>query len=107
MFKKRVGRWASSRYIIYVCPESPSSNLFYVDRIRRHLNRTIHNHNKHLSVSLGGLSFRHMELGGFVPGLFTNDLVHLSVIDIDIFNMGLGVGGPQPEGSLPASVFGE
>lgn len=90
---------------------SPFSNLFYVDKIRRRLNRTVHN----FIVSLGGLSFRHTELEGFLPGLFRNDLVHLSEVGIDIFNMGLQsliekalvLGGPQPEDSLPALVVGE
>lgn len=64
---------------------SPSGKLFYLDRIRRCLNRTIHN----FLVSSGGMSFRHVELEGFVPGLFHNDLVHLSEIRLKIFNMGL------------------
>ena len=90
---------------------SPQSGLFYLDRIRRRLNRTIHS----FLVSSGGVSFRHSELEGFMPGLFRKDNVHLSPIGIDIFNMGLQnlieaatvVGGPQPEVALPASAGGD
>lgn len=86
-------------------------NLFYLDRIRRRLNRTIHR----FLISSGGLSFRHSELEGFVPGLFQEDMVHLSMIGLDIFNMGLQnlielatvVGGPQPVAPRLASASGE
>lgn len=90
---------------------SPWGNFFYVDKIRRRLNRTIHN----FLASSGSLSFRHLELEGFIPGLFREDLVHLSDIGIDIFSMGLQslienamvLGGPQPAAALLASVGGE
>lgn len=64
---------------------SPSGSLFYLDRIRRCLNRTIHN----FLLSSGGVLFCHAELEGFVPGLFCTDMVHLSAIGLYIFNMGL------------------
>lgn len=63
---------------------SPSGNLFYLDKIRRHLNRTIHN----FFVSSNNLSYRHIDLEGFLSGLYRSDLVHLSDIGLDIFNVG-------------------
>ena len=90
---------------------SPQGSLFYVDRIRRRLNRTVHS----FISSIGGVSFRHTELEGFLPGLFGKDKVHLSIIGLDIFNMGLQsliesatvVGGPQPAALRPTGAGGE
>lgn len=64
---------------------SPFGKLFYLDKMRRRLNRTIHN----FLIQSKGFSYRHFELEGFIPGLFRPDLVHLSNIGLDIFNMGL------------------
>lgn len=85
---------------------SPLDSLFYLDRIRRCLNRTIHN----FLVTSGRVSYRHIELEGFLPDLFRTDLVHLSDICLDVFNMGLQsliesatvLGVSQPAGSLLA-----
>lgn len=90
---------------------SPHGTLFYVDRIRRRLNRTIHS----FMPSIGGSSFRHSELEGFLPGLFRVDQIHLSGIGLDIFNMGIQsmiesatvVGGPRPTASRLAPAGGE
>ena len=90
---------------------SPQGSLFYVDRIRRRLNRTIHG----FMSSISGSSFRHFELEGFLPGLFRDDKVHLSGIGLDIFNMGIQsiiesatvVGGPRPVAPPLATAGGE
>ena len=90
---------------------SPLSGLFYLDKIRRRLNRTMHS----FLTTAGGVSFRHSELEGFIPGLFRKDKVHLSPIGLDIFNMGLQsliesatvLGGPQPADALRVSAGGE
>lgn len=55
-----------------------SSNLHYLDKIRKRLNRTIRN-------SLGGLSYHHLDLEGSLPGLYRADLVNLSDVGLDIF----------------------
>lgn len=64
---------------------SPQGNFHYIDENQRRLNRTVHNY----LVSSGGLSYRHVELEGFLPGLLRHDLMHLSDISFNIFNMGL------------------
>lgn len=38
---------------------------------------------------LDGLSYRHVNLEGFVSSLYRSDKVHLSDICLDIFNVGL------------------
>lgn len=38
---------------------------------------------------LGGFSYRHSDLEGFLQGLYRGDLVHLSDVGLDIFNTGL------------------
>lgn len=58
-----------------------SSNLCYLEKIRKRLNRTIHNS----LVSLGGMSYRHYNLEGFFAGFYRSDLVHLSDVTLDIF----------------------
>lgn len=77
---------------------SSSSNLFYVDRIRRCLNRTIHN----FLVSWGRVSFCHIDLNSFFSGLFWHDLVHLSIAWTYLM-----LGAPQPAGSLLVSAGGD
>lgn len=39
--------------------------------------------------SLGGLSYRHIDLEGCIPCLYRQDGVHLSDVRQDIFNIGL------------------
>lgn len=76
------------------------SSLHYLDKIRKRLNRTIRNS----VISLGGLSYRHVDLEGFLPGFYRVDFVHLSDVGIDIFILGLQnmieqatvLGGLQP-----------
>lgn len=38
---------------------------------------------------VNGWSFRHLDLEGFIPGLYRMDIVQLSDIGLDIFNAGL------------------
>lgn len=64
---------------------SELSNLHYIDKIRKRVNRTICN----LVISQGGFSYRHVELEGFLPGLYGLDFVHLSEVGLDIFIVGL------------------
>lgn len=72
---------------------------YILDRIHKHLNRTIHN----FLVASNGLFYYHIDLEGFILGLYRSDLVHLSNIGLNIFNVGLQniivqvmvLGGPQ------------
>lgn len=38
---------------------------------------------------LNGLSYRHVDLEGFIDGLYRDDRVHLSDVGFDICNVGL------------------
>ncbi|XP_068087913.1 uncharacterized protein [Hyperolius riggenbachi] len=58
--------------------------LFFLERIRR-VNFAI----SKFMPAINGVSFRHLELEGGLRSLYRNDLVHLSEIGLDIFNMGL------------------
>lgn len=61
----------------------PLGNLFYLDEIQRHLNRTIHFFwQPQVVYFIDILSWR-----VFFPGLFRADLVHLSDIGLDVFNV--------------------
>ncbi|XP_077140620.1 uncharacterized protein LOC143805314 isoform X3 [Ranitomeya variabilis] len=62
-----------------------SEDLKFCEKIRKRLNRSM----SKFMPSIGGLSFRHVDLEGGVPGLFQNDWVHLSEIGTDIFNLNL------------------
>ncbi|XP_068096210.1 uncharacterized protein [Hyperolius riggenbachi] len=59
--------------------------LFFLERIRRRVNFAI----SKFMPAINGVSFRHLELEGGLRSLYRNDLVHLSEIGLDIFNMGL------------------
>ncbi|XP_069812262.1 uncharacterized protein [Dendropsophus ebraccatus] len=59
--------------------------LMYCERIRKRINHNI----EKFMPAVGGFSFRHLELEGFLPGLYWSDLVHLSEIGMDIFNADL------------------
>lgn len=52
------------------------------EKVRRRLNRAI----AKFMPTIGGFSFRHVELEGGIVGLFRLDGVHLSEIGLDIFN---------------------
>ncbi|XP_068091150.1 uncharacterized protein [Hyperolius riggenbachi] len=68
------------RLLWYVSP-----NKRFFDKIRKRVNWAMC---KFLS-SVGGFSYRHIDLEGGVRGLYRKDLVHLSPIGVDIFNMEL------------------
>ena len=55
------------------------------ERVRKRLNRAI----AKFMPTIGGLSFRHVDLEGGIAGLFRSDGVHLSEIGLDIFNNNL------------------
>lgn len=59
----------------------------FMHRIRRRINRCM----MHFLPVIGGFAFRHIELEGFLPGLFREDWIHLSEIGLDIFNNNLQV----------------
>ncbi|XP_069584087.1 uncharacterized protein [Ranitomeya imitator] len=62
-----------------------NSNLSFFDKIRKRVNRKM----SILMSLLHGFSFRHIDLEGFTPGLYRSDLIHLSDIGLDIFNLDL------------------
>ncbi|XP_068106722.1 uncharacterized protein [Hyperolius riggenbachi] len=68
------------RLVWYVSP-----NKRFFEKIRKRVNWAMC---KFLS-SVGGFSYRHIDLEGGVRGLYRKDLVHLSPIGVDIFNMEL------------------
>ncbi|XP_071968790.1 uncharacterized protein [Engystomops pustulosus] len=57
----------------------------FMDKIRKRINRRMQ---KYLPC-IGGFSYRHVDLEGFVEGLYRSDSVHLSEVGLDIFNLGL------------------
>lgn len=59
--------------------------LLYLEKIRRRVNRLI---NKFMP-SVQGFSYRHTDLEGGLYGLYRPDMVHLSDIGLDIFNLDL------------------
>ncbi|XP_069582028.1 uncharacterized protein [Ranitomeya imitator] len=59
-------------------------NCHFMDKIRIRVNRSL---NKFLPL-INGFSFRHIDLEGFLPGFYRQDLVHLSDVGLDIFNLG-------------------
>ncbi|XP_069835837.1 uncharacterized protein [Dendropsophus ebraccatus] len=56
--------------------------LYFHEKIRKRINYAV----SRFITSLGGLSFRHLELEGYVPGFYWSDSVHLSCIGSDILN---------------------
>ncbi|XP_069822572.1 uncharacterized protein [Dendropsophus ebraccatus] len=56
--------------------------LYFYEKIRKRINFAV----SKFIPSLGGLSFRHLDLEGYLPGLYWSDLVHLSDIGSDILN---------------------
>ena len=39
--------------------------------------------------SIEGFSYRHADLEGGIPGFYRSDLIHLSEVGLDLFNLGL------------------
>ncbi|XP_069592534.1 uncharacterized protein [Ranitomeya imitator] len=62
------------------------NQLSFLDKIRKRVNFSM----KKFLPLISGFSFRHTDLEGFLPGMFRNDLVHLSDIGLDIFNLNMG-----------------
>ncbi|XP_056384065.1 uncharacterized protein LOC130277420 [Hyla sarda] len=60
-------------------------NERFKDRIRKRLNRSM----EKFMLKINGFSYRHVDLEAFVRGLYWSDKVHLSMIGMDIFNVGL------------------
>lgn len=56
-----------------------------LEKIKRRINHSI----EKFLPSIGGISFRHVDLEGGFPGLYRQDGVHLSDVGLDIFNLGL------------------
>ncbi|KAM4021773.1 uncharacterized protein ACNLHF_027088 [Anomaloglossus baeobatrachus] len=59
--------------------------LRFRERIRKRVNRAME---RFLPV-INGSTYRHLDLEGFLSGLYRDDLVHLSDVGLDIFNLGL------------------
>ncbi|XP_077148432.1 uncharacterized protein LOC143809173 [Ranitomeya variabilis] len=62
------------------------TQLSFLDKIRKRVNFSM----KKFLPLISGFSFRHTDLEGFLPGMFRNDLVHLSDIGLDLFNLNMG-----------------
>ncbi|XP_077306953.1 uncharacterized protein LOC143926781 [Lithobates pipiens] len=56
---------------------------FFLEKIRRRVNRFL----EKFMPLINGLSFRHVDLEGGLPGLYRSDQVHLSAIGNDIFHL--------------------
>ncbi|XP_040211653.1 uncharacterized protein LOC120942791 [Rana temporaria] len=56
-----------------------------MERMRKRVNRAM----EKFMPTIGGLSYRHIDLEGGVPGFYTSDGVHFSEIGLDLFNLGL------------------
>ena len=59
-----------------------------MERMRKRVNRAMEKY----MPTIGGLSYRHIDLEGGVPGFYRSDGVHLSEIGLDLFNLGLQSG---------------
>lgn len=56
---------------------------FFMEKIRKRVNRSISN----FLLSLNGISFRHYNLEGFLPGYYLTDEFSFSPVGLDIFNL--------------------
>lgn len=59
-----------------------------MEKMRKRVNRGM----AKFMPSLGGLTYRHVDLEGGFAGLYRQDGVHLSDVGVDIFNLGLQYG---------------
>lgn len=62
-----------------------SPDLLFLEKIRKKNNRDM----AKFMPSIGGMSFRHVELEGRIPGFYRSDNVHLSDVALDILNLDL------------------
>lgn len=62
-----------------------SSQLKPLEKVRRRINRSL----EKFMPSVGGFSYRHVDLEGGIPGLYRSDSIHLSDVGLDLFNLGL------------------
>ncbi|XP_069803914.1 uncharacterized protein [Dendropsophus ebraccatus] len=62
-----------------------ATHLKFCERIRKRLNRGM----AKFMPSIGGFSFRHSDLEDGVPSLYLEDMIHLSDIGLEIFNLNL------------------
>ncbi|XP_040181175.1 uncharacterized protein LOC120914564 [Rana temporaria] len=60
-------------------------DLLFLEKIRKKINRAM----AKFMPSIGGMSFRHVELEGRIPGFYRSDNVHLSDVALDILNLDL------------------
>lgn len=59
-----------------------------MEKMRKRINRAMV---KYMPL-IGGLSNRHVDLEGDIPGFYRQDGVHLSEVGLDIFNLDLQCG---------------
>lgn len=62
-----------------------SPQLKPLEKVRRCINRFLET----CMPSIGGFSYRHIDLEGGMPGLYRSDSIHLSDVGLDLFNLGL------------------
>lgn len=71
--------------IIYRQLWSYDSSMLFLNKIRKRLNKFV----AKFMPSVGGSSYRHIDLEGDSSSLFRSDNIHFNDIGLDIFNIGL------------------